>query len=475
MHHDRSLLLLAWLLVLPHAAFGQSDVTAIARNATPAVVTIRTFDTGGTPLGTGSGFFLPDQRVVTNAHVLSGAARAEVYDHENQLVGSVTHVEALSESVDLAVLPRLPLAPSSLELERAIPEVGSRVVVIGAPRGLSNTVSEGIVSAVRDFEGRRLIQVTAPISQGSSGGPVLDLNGRVIGISVGLLRDGQNLNFAIPARDAIALTSSPSGRLAFPASTSAGGRAASNPAVGSGPPTDFRSNVRSSVEELRFGSLVHGEMFELSRGTAAAMYRFEGRAGEAIAIRVSSIDFDTEVDLYLVTPDSLQHVTGDDDSALGLDAQVSTRLPASGTYVLFVSGHESIPGDRFRVSANRGSTPPPYSAAERYVLVYSGTSQAHIVDRSSMTRTAGGYLRAWIEYRYWETQHASGTRYDTDKTLYEIDCRGRRSRYVQFIWYLEGRSVYSSQITGDWRNWVPGSVGEGGWGATCAMARQMGL
>src|SRR4029077_13917342 len=96
-------------------------------------------------------------------------------------------------------VPHLTLGSSSTAVE------GQRVLVIGNPQGLEGTVSDAIVSAFR--AGRTMIQITAPVSPGSSGSPVLDESGNVIGIATQVLKEGQNLNFAIPSetiRDAIA-------------------------------------------------------------------------------------------------------------------------------------------------------------------------------------------------------------------------------------------------------------------------------
>ena len=76
---------------------------------------------------------------------------------------------------------------------------GERVFAIGSPEGLPGSLSEGLVSAVRDVGGRRVIQTTAAVSPGSSGGPLLDTSGQVVGIVSAQMRNGQNLNFAIPA------------------------------------------------------------------------------------------------------------------------------------------------------------------------------------------------------------------------------------------------------------------------------------
>jgi hypothetical protein len=84
--------------------------------------------------------------------------------------------------------------------------VGARLVVIGSPLGLSQTVSEGIVSAIRVFNGRRLLQMSAPISPGSSGGPVLNDRGAVVAVATAYLAGGQQLNFAVPIAEAVRLS-----------------------------------------------------------------------------------------------------------------------------------------------------------------------------------------------------------------------------------------------------------------------------
>jgi S1-C subfamily serine protease len=80
-------------------------------------------------------------------------------------------------------------------------EVGERVYTIGNPRGLSNTLGDGLVSGVREHKGITLIQTSAPVSPGSSGGALVDSQGALVGITTFIIRDAQNLNFAIAAEE----------------------------------------------------------------------------------------------------------------------------------------------------------------------------------------------------------------------------------------------------------------------------------
>ncbi len=183
----------------------------IARDALPAVVEIITYRSGGEKLGGGSGFVVaPEGLVLTSHHVLEGAVRAEVVLQTGE-VYDVVHVAGADARRDLVVLrvggyglPTVRLGDS----RRISP--GDPVVVIGSPLGLTNTVTHGLISAKRDFEGRRLLQISAPISSGSSGGPVFDERGRVVGVLAGFLRKGQNVNFAVPIEYARGLLALPS-------------------------------------------------------------------------------------------------------------------------------------------------------------------------------------------------------------------------------------------------------------------------
>ena len=103
------------------------------------------------------------------------------------------------EKNDLAVFSvDIDLTSKALPLSSGTVSPGQQVFAIGNPVGLEKTISQGIVAGVRISNQRKLIQITSPISHGSSGGPILDSRGQVIAVAVGMLEDGQNLNFAVP-------------------------------------------------------------------------------------------------------------------------------------------------------------------------------------------------------------------------------------------------------------------------------------
>ena len=117
-----------------------------------------------------------------------------------------TRVEKTDPDNDLAILhidADIDADPLSLSSTKTSP--GESVFAIGNPEGLEKSISTGIIAATREMDGHSLLQITAPISHGSSGGPVLNSSGEVIGVSVGMLKEGQNLNFAIPVAKVQAL------------------------------------------------------------------------------------------------------------------------------------------------------------------------------------------------------------------------------------------------------------------------------
>jgi Tfp pilus assembly protein PilF len=192
---------LALLLIIPIEANAQDILPELVRRIKPSAVAIETFDARGEKLSRGSGFFIETDRIVTNRHVLEGAFRAEVHSSTGA-VFPVKGVLAIDAEGDLAVLKIDPPSPviRPLPLHKTSPQEGESVVVIGNPLGLEGSVTNGIVSAVRDIPTfGRIIQITAAISSGSSGSPVVNMQGQVIGIATLQITGGQSVNFAIPS------------------------------------------------------------------------------------------------------------------------------------------------------------------------------------------------------------------------------------------------------------------------------------
>ncbi|PYS73164.1 MAG: hypothetical protein DMF69_05655 [Acidobacteria bacterium] len=179
----------------------QATLPELVKRVKPTVVAITTYDAKDEPLMTGSGFFLSPGQVVTNLHVVKGCTRAEIKTLDGKgRVYPIVGTLAVDEEGDLALLSiEMPLdRVHIIERAKTLPDEGEQVFVIGNPLKLEGSVSDGIVSAVREVPNvGRIIQITAPISHGNSGSPVFNLHGEVLGVVTLKVSNGQNINLAI--------------------------------------------------------------------------------------------------------------------------------------------------------------------------------------------------------------------------------------------------------------------------------------
>ena len=197
----RNWLVLFLLLLFAAGASAQDFLPELVKRIKPSAVAIETFDSRGNTLSRGSGFFVAQDRVLTNRHVIDRSSRVEIHLVDGKRF-TVKGVLAVDGEGDLALLqvdvPKGLATP--LPIVRSVPQEGEFVVVVGNPFGLEGSVSNGIVSAVREISGYgKIIQITAPISPGSSGSPVVNMMGQVIGVATLQAAEGQSLNFAVPA------------------------------------------------------------------------------------------------------------------------------------------------------------------------------------------------------------------------------------------------------------------------------------
>lgn len=168
-----------------------------------AVVTIYTFDANGKLLAQGSGVVLNEKGwVVTNYHVYAGAEKL-IVKHKEKLV-NYSNIIGLDVEKDILILKIADHAFPPIKLGNSdLLKVGQKIYAIGSPMGFENTITEGIISGLRTNEEKtkNFIQVSAPISPGSSGGAVVNDKGELIAITTLSVTKGQNLNFAIPINE----------------------------------------------------------------------------------------------------------------------------------------------------------------------------------------------------------------------------------------------------------------------------------
>jgi hypothetical protein len=194
----KTVLYLSALLI--QAPLAAQTARQLAQNTFPSVVLLVMQDANGQPASLGSGFFVGEGLIATNVHVVRGASSGQARRVGLARAYAVNSVVAVDARADLAVLkiPGFVGPPLKLGQSEDV-AVGDAVYAIGNPEGLEGTFSQGIVSGIRTIGGDKLLQITAPISPGSSGGPVINARGEVVGVAVAAFSEGQNLNFAIPS------------------------------------------------------------------------------------------------------------------------------------------------------------------------------------------------------------------------------------------------------------------------------------
>lgn len=178
----------------------KKNLKTIINDTKEASFVIYTFDEYGSPSGCGSGFFIEsDGTGITNYHVLNGATKAIIRMSDSTEI-EIDKVLTSNEELDIAkfsVKNQENKEFKYLKFSERKPEQGDKVYNISAPLGLEQSVSDGIVSSVRSDSNTDIIQITAPISQGSSGSALLNEDGDVIAIATFTKQGGQNLNFGI--------------------------------------------------------------------------------------------------------------------------------------------------------------------------------------------------------------------------------------------------------------------------------------
>jgi S1-C subfamily serine protease/regulator of sirC expression with transglutaminase-like and TPR domain len=179
----------------------------------PSVFVVESLNSRGEVFAYGSGVAVriprksnaaSDLLVVTNKHVIYGAVAYRVRKGEKAWKATLVRLDQGHDLCALQPEAGWTAKPIPVRVSSTV-KVGERTYAIGAPEGLELTLSEGLVSGLRDIDSIRVIQTSAPISHGSSGGGLFDSEGRLIGVTTFFLKEGQNLNFALPGEWVLAL------------------------------------------------------------------------------------------------------------------------------------------------------------------------------------------------------------------------------------------------------------------------------
>lgn len=184
---------------IPSNAIQQITAKEIYENARPAMVEIVTYDKAGKAMSVGSGFFISeDGYIATNYHVIRGAYSIAVVKYSSHSAITTVKVAAYDANQDIAILKIEASGEKFLEFSTETPKTGDTVYAIGSTLGLTDTFTMGMISNPNRYvTGKYCLQFTAPISGGNSGGPLLNSDGKVIGVVTLTVPSGQNINFAI--------------------------------------------------------------------------------------------------------------------------------------------------------------------------------------------------------------------------------------------------------------------------------------
>ncbi len=177
-----------------------NNAIPLAQIALESTVFLLTADRNNQPLSIGSGFFVQEDLIVTNLHVIHGARKCSAKLVGQDKMYEIEGYSAINPENDLIILKVKNVDDQVIPLNLGNSDsvhVGELVYAVGNPEGYEGTVSNGIISGIREAD--KLIQMTTPISPGSSGGPVINSKGEVVGVSVLSRKEGQNLNFAVPS------------------------------------------------------------------------------------------------------------------------------------------------------------------------------------------------------------------------------------------------------------------------------------
>ena len=174
--------------------------TVVVNKVFPATVLIATEDKNDQLQSLGSGFLVSPNIIATNFHVIENSHGGYVKLVNKDEVYEIDGVVGYNIEYDLALIKIADNSGTPLTLKSPVVNIGQKIFAIGNPLGLEGTISDGMISGLRDFEDFSLLQISAPISPGNSGGPVVDENGEVVGVATYTFSEGQNLNFAVPVK-----------------------------------------------------------------------------------------------------------------------------------------------------------------------------------------------------------------------------------------------------------------------------------
>jgi len=475
---QKALLIFSLLFFIIPAAYAK--VPDIVLNQKKAVVTIYINDKEGKQITTGTGFIIDKNGIIaTNYHViekwLEVLESTLLVKMENGAYFPIEELINFDEDNDIALFKvegkELPTVKIVTDYK---PKQGDGIVVIGSPMGLETTVSDGIISNVRGKRG--LIQITAPVSMGSSGSPVFNLKGEAIGIATFLIEGGQNLNFAIPVKYVANLlneSKKPKKKI--------------KPALEPAPAPEALAPAPEPVDELEKAKA------EVRKNPVSAEARFWlGNAYGKLGMYKEAIDaFKQAIRIkpdYVEAHYSLGFVYGE----LGMYREtIEAYKQAIRIKPNYAEVHYNL-GLAYLMINDRGSALEEYKILkeldsekanklfnliynertdeERWKLIYESVSDdTYYFDTKTLTYTSENVVKVWVKHVLSKEQQKK-EEYAFEVVLQEHNCKEKRLRAFQVIEYdKNGNFIKSNDISSyyPWEDIIPGSVGEAIQKAVC--------
>lgn len=268
--------------------FAEQEVARdVYARVAPSVLLVVTYGPDGKVIAQGTGFVIEGNLVVTNAHVVRGGTPS-IATGVARVPCVITRID---DKNDLAVLrPSAVLDATPLRAANPNTPIGTRVFALGNPAGLERTITEGLYTGTRSFaHGVTLLQFSAPVSPGSSGGPVVDASGLVVGITVSSLGSGQNLNFAVPVDTLIQLLARPEA-----ASAPAAARPLAAASAASTQPAATPVTTAAAVDQFQ-ATLAQRLAIRLSRDTTPTWLELRKRERDLLAAAINAARTDDEL------------------------------------------------------------------------------------------------------------------------------------------------------------------------------------
>lgn len=484
--HPYAFLLGAAGLAVNFAAAQDLTPSEVFQAVSPSVVVIEVLNSEGQAISQGSGVVTEPGVVVTNCHVLKQAEVTRVRMATQKWTAHVRHTDRARDLCSLAV-PGLMAPPVSKRLASTL-KVGESVFALGAPQGFELSLSNGILSSLRQMDGGSVLQVTAAISPGSSGGGLFDARGRLIGITTLYWKEGQQLNFAVPAdwieelpkRSGLADAAlDPESRRAFPPKY---------------PPELVGSGVSGDVTiivTLSAGGLVDDVAIEkssrnrlLDEAAKAAAWKWTyypaQRDGKPVPSRIRvPLSFEGGAAAGMASPQpddgaiarARQQLVDFDAYMQKNDPTYASKRPKLNELVYQV--RQTLPPERW-LQATRDAYDSLESDADsdsqsdgRWALISTNSGGATYIDERSRQRN-GQRVTAWFRHDYSPpTLDKKNRRVSKVLSQRIVDCQGRTEALISAVSYGADDQLLETASGYQLSRVVPETIGELWWKAAC--------